>query len=490
LNSISKSGEAGRSAKPIVWFRHDLRLSDNPALTAAAEIGEILPVYIWAPEEENDFPYGEATRWWLHQSLAELQVALNGHLILRQGAALDCLRALIRETGATHVYWNRRYEPYAIARNHALKIALRADGIEVRSFNSALLYEPWTVQNKSRRPFQVFTPFYKHCLTLDSPPCPLPKPRLVTASAKSLRLAELKLQSHIDWAAGIRAAWNPGEAGAQHQLQRMLDRPMEFYARDRNFPDKLGTARLSPYLHFGEIGPRQVLFAVQERYHKTGEIFLRQLFWREFAYHLLYHFPHTPTEPLRSEFVRFPWRQDTKMLRSWQRGNTGYPIVDAGMRELWATGWMHNRVRMIVASFLVKHLLLPWQEGAYWFWDTLVDADLANNTLGWQWSAGCGADAAPYFRIFNPVLQGKKFDPSGNYVRQWLPELLHVPTQWIHEPWSLPEDEGRQIRFGPGITYPKPVVDHATARGEALEAFQFLNTKLLSGMRRRKSPSD
>jgi deoxyribodipyrimidine photo-lyase len=476
--------------KSIVWFRHDLRLADNPALTAAAGIGEILPVYIWAPEEENDFPYGGATRWWLHESLAALQVALNGELVLRQGATLDCLRALIRETGATHVYWNRRYEPYAIARDSALKSALRAEAIEVRSFNSALLYEPWTVQNKSRRPFQVFTPFYKHCLTLDAPSRPLPVPQFVTATVKSRLLAELKLQSHIDWAAGIRAEWNPGETGAQHQLQRMLDGPMEFYAQERDFPDKLGTSRLSPYLHFGEIGPRQVLFAVQQRYSTTAEIFLRQLFWREFAHYLLYHYPHTPMEPLRSEFARFPWRQDANMLGAWQRGNTGYPIVDAGMRELWATGWMHNRVRMIVASFLVKHLRLPWQEGAYWFWDTLVDADLANNTLGWQWSAGCGADATPYFRILNPVLQGKKFDPSGNYVRQWLPELRRVPTRWIHQPWNLPEDEGRQIGFTLGITYPKPIVEHAAARGEALEAFQLLKNNLVSGMGRRKSPRD
>jgi deoxyribodipyrimidine photo-lyase len=474
--------------KAIVWFRHDLRLSDNPALAAAAEIGEILAVYIWAPEEENDFRYGGAARWWLHESLTALQGALNGGLILRQGATLDCLRALIGETGATHVYWNRRYEPYTIARDKTLKIALRADGVEVRSFNSALLYEPWAVQNKSARPFQVFTPFYKHCLRLGSPSPPLPTPRIVTAPAKSLRVDELRLQSPIDWAAGIRATWKPGETGAQHQLQRMLEGPVEVYAKERDIPDKFGTSRLSPYLHFGEIGPRQVLFAVQERYSKTAETFLRQLFWREFAHHLLYHFPLTPTEPLRPEFARFPWQQDAKTLRAWQLGSTGYPIVDAGMRELWATGWMHNRIRMIVASFLVKHLRLPWQEGAYWFWDTLVDADLANNTLGWQWSAGCGADAAPYVRIFNPVLQGEKFDPSGDYVRYWLPELLHVPSRWIHQPWSLPEDERRRIGFTLGITYPKPVVDHAVARGQALAAFQSLKATWSAESGRHESP--
>lgn len=466
--------EAGKPAKSIVWFRHDLRLADNPALTAAAEVGEVFPVYIWAPEEEGDFPYGCATRWWLHESLAALQIALNGRLILRRGAALNCLRALIKETGAAHVFWNRRYEPYTITRDRALKTALRADGIEVRTFNSALLYEPWMVHNKQHRPFQVFTAFYKHCLTLDPPSRPLLAPPLITATAQSDALSELGLQPRVDWAAGIRAAWNPGESGAQHQLQTILHGALESYADERDFPGKRGTSRLSPFLHFGEIGPRQVLFAVRKRYPNAAETFLRELFWREFAYYLLYHYPDTPTRPLRSEFARFPWRHDVNMLHAWQRGKTGYPIVDAGMHELWTTGWMHNRVRMIVASFLVKDLRLSWQEGAYWFWDTLVDADLANNTLGWQWAAGCGADAAPYFRIFNPVLQGKKFDPSGSYVRRWLPELENVPTRWIHEPWSMPEHDARQIGFTPGITYPTPLVDHALARREALEAFQAL----------------
>jgi len=458
----------------IVWFRQDLRLRDNPALNAAAEIGLVLPVYIWAPEEEEPFAAGGASRWWLHQSLSALQESLSGSLVFRKGPSLVRLRELIRETGAERVFWNRRYEPVALARDATVKAGLREDGVEVETFNSALLFEPWTLSNTSKRPFQVFTPFYKHCLTLEpSAPVP-PAARIVTASAKRVPLEELGLQPTIDWADGMRSTWQPGEIGAQLQLTHMLDGHVEPYAQERDFPDRNGTSRLSPHLHFGEIGSRQIRREVQSRYGQIGQAFLRQLFWREFAYHLLYHFPHTATEPLRPEFSRFPWCQDTKLLRTWQRGRTGYPIVDAGMRELWTTGWMHNRVRMIVASFLVKHLRVHWKEGAYWFWDTLVDADLANNTLGWQWSAGCGADAAPYFRIFNPVLQGEKFDPAGVYILRWLPELSGVPNRWIHHPWNMPEAERQRIGLRLGQNYPMPIVDHSTARSEALTAFQSL----------------
>ena len=447
----------------IFWLRQDLRLQDNPALAAAALRGPVVLVYIWSPEEEGAFPAGAAAKWWLHESLTALGRTLP--VVFRRGPALATLRDLVRETGATAVYWNRCYEPAAIARDQAAKQALRDDGVEARSFNSALLFEPWNVANKSGKPFQVFTPFYRHCLTLATPAAPAPAPTVRALSAAGVALDDLGLLPKIDWTAGMSRVWKPGEAGAYQQLARMLDGPVETYTAERDFPARTGTSHLSPHLHFGEIGPRQVWHAVRERYPGTGEMFLRQIVWREFAHHLLYHFPQTPTQPLRVEFAQFPWRQDDRMLKAWQRGGTGYPIVDAGMRELSSTGWMHNRVRMIVASFLVKHLRLHWEEGAYWFWDTLVDADLANNTLGWQWSAGCGADAAPYFRIFNPVLQGEKFDAEGTYVRRWVPEVAQLENRWIHQPWNAP---------APPCGYPPPVVDHATAREEALAAFAAL----------------
>jgi deoxyribodipyrimidine photo-lyase len=429
-------------------------------------------VYIWAPEEEGGYPPGGASKWWLHQSLAALNHSLHGRLVIRHGPALDCLRDLIREYGPRRVYWNRRYEPASLARDRAVKTALRHDGLEVQSFNSALLYEPWAVRNKSDRPFQVFTPFYRHCLELGEPPAPRPAPGgMMFVPASGLPLTALELEPKVDWASGLRAAWVPGEAGALAQLARMAVGPVEAYAGERDRPDRAGTSRLSPHLHFGEIGPRQIWHAVRS---PAGEPFRRQIVWREFAYHLLFHFPNAPSQPLRPEFARFPWRTDAAMLRAWQQGRTGYPIVDAGMRELWTTGWMHNRVRLVVASFLVKHLRIHWEEGAWWFWDTLVDADLANNTLGWQWSAGCGADAAPYFRIFNPVLQGEKFDPDGAYVRRWLPELARLGNRWIHQPWNMPEAERRSAGLELGVTYPAPIVDHSRARVEALRAFETL----------------
>jgi deoxyribodipyrimidine photo-lyase len=466
--------------RTVVWFRQDLRLTDNPALRAAAECGTIVPVYVWAPEEEGAFPPGAATNWWLHQSLAALQKSLGGALVLRNGRTLACLRAVVKETGATRVHWNRRYEPAAIERDIAIENALRHDGIEVHTFNSALLWEPWQVQKTSGDgPFQVFTAFYRNCLSLGTPAKPARAPRFKThaktSGAHSVELSSLRLHPTIDWAAGLRSAWQPGETGAIAQLKRMLAGHVEKYGEDRNRPDRVGTSRLSPHLHFGEISPRQVWHAIQSRFPAAqAGPFLRQLIWRDFAYHLLYYFPQTSTEPLRPAFADFPWRKNAKMLRAWQRGRTGYPIVDAGMRELWSTGWMHNRVRMIVASFLVKHVRLRWQEGASWFWGTLVDADLANNTLGWQWSAGCGADAAPYFRIFSPVLQGEKFDPDGAYVRHWLPELANVPKRWIHQPWNMPQPDRRRLGLHLGQTYPKPIVDHVTARRQALDAFHSL----------------
>ena len=444
-----------------------------------------MPVFIFSPEEGGAWPAGGASRWWLHQSLRALAarlLAAGARLIVRRGPAAETLSALAQETGADAVFWNRRYEPDVIARDADVKETLRGDGLAAESFNAALLHEPWTIRNQSGKPFQVFTPFWKHCLRQPDPAEPLPAPRQLPALPKwpkSLALAELELEPKLDWAKGLRAAWQPGEKGARTNLQEFLAHAFDQYAEQRNRPDVAGTSRLSPHLHFGEISPRQVwqelkalaatrgLSGAQWR----GSQFLTEVGWREFAHHLLYHFPHTPLEPLRVDFKDFPWRQDAQWLRAWQRGRTGYPIVDAGMRELWTTGWMHNRVRMIVASFLVKDLLLPWQEGARWFWDTLVDADLAQNTLGWQWTAGCGADAAPYFRVFNPTSQGEKFDPQGHYVRRWCPELAGLPDKWLHQPHAAPEEVLRAARVELGRDYPPPIVSHAIAREVALEAF-------------------
>lgn len=397
----------------IVWFRLDFRLADNPALAAAMKRGSVVPVFIWAPEEERPWEPGAASRWWLHHSLKALAKTLGG-LVIRRGPSLDALRQLVKETGATAVFWNRRYEPALINRDTAVKQALLANGLQVETFNSALLFEPWEIKTGSGGPYKVFTPFYRACLAKGVNAKVLNAPRPTDLKpASSLKLEELGLLSSLNWADGF--VGQPGEAGALRQLKKFQSAG---YTLTRDLPSVEGTSRLSPHLHFGEISPRQ-LWALA-----MAEPYRRQLIWREFAHHLLYHFPHTADAPLRPEFARFPWRDDPQGLRAWQRGRTGFPIVDAGMRELWATGWMHNRARMIVGSFLVKDLLLPWQEGARWFWDTLVDADLANNTLGWQWVAGCGADAAPFFRIFNPARQQEKFDPKGGYCRRWVKDEL------------------------------------------------------------------
>lgn len=472
--------------KSLVWFRLDLRLADNPALDAAVRRGgPVVPVFILSPEEEGAWTPGGASRWWLHQSLRALEARLLGagaRLIFRRGPALEVLLALAQETGADAVFWNRRYEPDVTARDANVMATLRGKGFIAESFNGALLHEPWTIRNQSDKPFQVFTPFWKNCLRQLDPAEPLPAPGNLPAPVKwpeSLALAALELEPKLEWAKGMHAAWEPGEAGAQSNLDQFLSHAFDQYSEQRNRPDVTGTSRLSPHLHFGEISPRHVWHELKALAAKRGlsieqwrsSQFLTEVGWREFAHHLLYHFPHTPVEPLRADFRNFPWRKDAQWLRAWQKGLTGYPIVDAGMRELWATGWMHNRVRMIVASFLVKDLLLPWEEGARWFWDTLVDADLAQNTLGWQWTAGCGADAAPYFRIFNPTSQGEKFDPQGHYVGRWCPELARLPDKWVHQPHAAPREILSVARVELGRDYPFPIVSHAIAREVALEAF-------------------
>lgn len=471
----------------IVWFRQDLRLRDNLALIAAAKRGPVIPVYIWAPEEEGRWEPGGASKWWLHQSLVSLQSELEklgSRLIVRSGSSLEVLKKLVDETGADAVFWNRRYEPEIIKRDTKVKTELRAAKIETESFNAALLYEPWEIVNLQNAPYKVYTPFWRACLKKGEPQQPQKAPsKLETPKSfpKSLKISELKLEPKIPWDVGMRAAWTPGEDGAAAELKRFLGKVVKDYSETRNLPAVVGTSRLSPHLHFGEISPREIWHASKKAGGGASEeTYRKEIVWREFAYHLLFHFPHTTDKPLRAEFERFPWRKNKKHLQAWQKGNTGYPIVDAGMRELWTTGWMHNRVRMIVASFLIKDLLIAWQEGAAWFWDTLVDADLASNTLGWQWTAGCGADAAPFFRIFNPTSQGEKFDPDGGYVKKWCPELKALPSKWLHRPWEAPPEVLKAAGMRLGKDYPAPIVDHAEMRDEALDAFDSISSRKIT----------
>ncbi len=468
----------------IVLFRRDLRLDDNAALAeACARGGPVVPCFAWAPEEDGAWAPGAASRWWLHHSLGALDASLRergARLVVRRGPTREALEGLVEETGARAVYWNRSCEPARAAADADLADALRARGIEARSFAGALLAEPASMRKKDDSPYRVFTPFFRTFLARVRSGMPLRPPREIPFPADapdSLPREALELLPRVAWAAGLRATWTPGEAGAAAAWKRFLARAASRYEEARDVPGIAGTSRLSPHLHFGEISVRRMWRDAARR--RKGmpaakaagiDAYVRQLVWREFAHHVLWHFPRTPDDPLQIAFARFPWVHAPEALGAWRRGRTGYPIVDAGMRELWATGWMHNRVRMIVASFLVKHLRISWQEGARWFWDTLVDGDLANNTFGWQWAAGCGADAAPYFRIFNPELQGRKFDPEGVYVRRWVPELAALPARWIHAPWRAPADVLRASGVELGRSYPAPIVEHAAARAGALAA--------------------
>jgi deoxyribodipyrimidine photo-lyase len=475
------------SSRPvIVWFRQDLRLSDNPALRAAADSGRpVLPVYVLDDETPGPRRVGGAGRWWLHHSLtalAESLAVLGAPLVLRRGIAADSVANLAAESGAGTVYWNRHVEPHWRAAERDLEQRLAARGIESRALPTSLLFEPGSIVSRQGKPFRVFTPFWKACLTARPPGGPSPAPprlRGIEPPPGGESLGDWNfLPTGPDWAEGLRQTWRPGERPGRERLEAFVDDDLRGYGRDRDRPEPGATSRLSPHLHFGEVSPRQVWHAVRHRIEADagaahgGEAFLRELGWREFCAHVLVDHPQIADEPLQSRFARFPWADDRETLRAWQRGRTGYPIVDAGMRQLWHSGWMHNRVRMVAASFLVKHLLLPWQWGEAWFWDTLVDADIASNAGGWQWVAGCGTDAAPYFRIFNPVLQGEKFDPDGAYVRRWVPELEGLPDRWIHRPWQAPPLELSAAGVRLGATYPEPIVDHALARARALAALE------------------
>ena len=478
------------SETSILWLRRDLRLDDHPALHAALRDGErLVPLYIHAPDEESSWPPGAASRWWLHHSLTALDEALRARgsrLWIASGDSLVELRRVIAATGARAVHWSRLYDPSTRERDGRIKQALRADGLRVESHPGALLFEPWEIATGKGEPYRVFTPFWKSGLgRLARLAAPIPAPETLPPSPEhadtegaSPAITSLALLPRLPWDGGLRTTWTPGERGARARADAFIDSRILTYGQARDLPSHPGTSQLSPHLHFGEIGPRRLLSQLAERIGDPtaapAEPFTRELGWREFAHHLIYHFPHTTDAPLDTRFVDFPWRTEDseRLLTAWQRGRTGIPLVDAGMRELWHTGWMHNRVRMVVASFLTKNLRLPWQEGTRWFWDTLVDADLAANTLGWQWSAGCGADAAPYFRIFNPVLQGERFDPDGAYVRRWCPELTRLPNRSIHQPWTAPAALLRQCGIHLGIDYPTPVVDLKASREAALAAYE------------------
>ncbi len=469
----------------IVWLRQDLRLRDHAAFCAAAETAPILPVYVLNDESAGRWRMGGASRWWLHQSLTALQADLKergGHLTLLRGNATKILLSLVKETGARSVYFTRCYEPWAMKVETALRTALDADGIGCRRFGGAMLAEPEAIRTGSGDPYKVFSPFWKALRGAVDPGGArrVPRDLTFTKPPQSDALDNWNLlPAKPDWAGGLRETWTPGEDGARKALRRFLDEALGDYPEDRDRPDREGISRLSAHLHFGEISPadcwRAVLHAAEEcggTWERGAEAFIRELGWRDFCHQLLFHWPDLPADPWKEEFVNFPWRKDEAGFRAWTKGLTGYPIVDAGMRQLWETGWMHNRVRMIVASFLTKHMLIPWQKGQDWFWDCLVDADLANNAANWQWVAGSGADAAPYFRVFNPVLQGRKFDPSGEYVRRFVPELAKLPGAHIHAPWEAPDD----VLSGAGVilgeTYPKPIVDLAAGRHRALAAYQ------------------
>lgn len=478
----------------IVWFRDDLRLADNPALAAAVHSGSpVVPIYVLDEESNGLRPHGGASRWWLHHSLVALGADLarkGAPLLLFRGPAEPLLLRLAEHLDAAAVFWNRRYGLAERNIDQAVKTSLKARGVAAESSNAGLLHEPWTVASKTGTPLKVFSPFWRAAQAAGDPLPPGPALRRIpglsddaTAALGAEDLGSLDLlPTQPDWSGGLAKAWTPGEAGARKRLETFLADEFAGYAEGRDRPDQTSTSSLSPFLRFGEIGPRQIwqasTFAVQEGTTRGSERdlakFQAELGWREFSYHLLFHHPDLATRNFQPRFDSFPWRDDPAGLKAWQRGRTGYPIVDAGMRQLWTTGWMHNRVRMITASFLSKDLLVDWRAGEAWFWDTLVDADPANNAASWQWVAGSGADAAPYFRIFNPFTQGEKFDPDGTYVKRFVPELAGLPPEMVHRPWEAPAERLAAFGVRLGETYPRPVIDHAVARNRALAAVEML----------------
>jgi len=470
----------------IFWFRQDLRISDNPGLIKSLEYKNTLPIYILDDLNSGEDKIGAASRWWLNSSLKKLNNTINNKVSFYKGDPLEILNDLTDRFNIKAVFWNRCYEPWRTKRDTEIKNFLINKSIQVKTFNSALLWEPWEILKSDKTPYKVFTPFYKKgCLMHSSPRKPLPKPNidsLIFDDIKSLELGDLDLLPKYNWYNQMEALWIPGEIGAHKKLDTFLEQGLQGYKEGRNFPSKRNVSQLSPHIHFGEISPNQVWYkALDKEDIKNIKIdldhFLSELGWREFSYNLLYHFPDLRRKNLQKKFDNFPWKENKNFLEKWQKGMTGYPIVDAGMRELWQTGYMHNRVRMIVGSFLVKNLLQHWHEGEKWFWDCLIDADLASNSASWQWIAGSGADAAPYFRIFNPVVQGSRFDPEGLYIKKFVPELKDLPMKYLYSPWDAPFEILQTANITLGKEYPSPIVELKDSRDRALKAFSNIRIK-------------
>ena len=471
----------------IYWIRQDLRLSDNPALTASVKNGSIIPIYILDDKNPKEHKIGSSSKIWLHYSLQKLKKQFDNKLIFSKGNPEVILTELCQSESISNIFWNRVYEPWSISRDKKIKENMKKEGVEINTFNGSLLWEPWQVLKNDGTPYRVFTPYYRRgCLNANEPRRPLEKPRKIdyfeVKNFKCLTIDQLNLLPKHAWKEKIIETWNIGEKAANKRLDEFVESELNDYKEGRNFPSKKNVSRLSPHLHWGEISPNTVWFKVWDlnqlgiQHQQDTDTFLSEMGWREFSNYLLYYFPELPRKNLQKKFDNFSWDNNPLFLKAWQKGQTGYPIIDAGMRELWSTGYMHNRLRMIVGSFLVKNLLLHWHEGEKWFWDCLVDANLASNSSGWQWIAGCGADAAPYFRIFNPITQGLKFDADGDYVRKFVPEISLLPNKFLFNPWEAPDNILKKANVKLGENYPKPIVDIKTSRQKALSAFAKLKS--------------
>lgn len=466
----------------LLWFRRDLRLADNPALTAALRHGSpVIPVFILDEKSEGSRPLGGAARWWLGRSLASLDrslTKLGAKLVLRCGPSLPILHDLAVESGAKVIFFNRRFDPPGVALDQAITEKLAKEDVMIEDHEANYLHEPWQLKTGLGDSFKVFTPFWRRLTSQYSPSTLHPGPRhwpSVSSTPKSDSLKDFSYERH--WVKDFNDLWQPGEAGARRQLKEFLDNAVEDYSHSRDRPDTAGTSRLSPHLAWGEISVHRAWQEANPERWSGAAAFRRELAWRDFNMHVYYHFAELPSVPWQHNFCNFPFKKDDVGLHAWQHGKTGYPLVDAGMRQLWQTGWMHNRVRMVVASFLIKHQLIDWRRGEEWFWDTLIDADPAQNAGNWQWVAGCGFDAAPFFRIFNPILQGEKFDPQGDYVRRWVPELAKLRGKEIHAPWKLSKVQLDEAGIRLGKNYPEPIVSHDQARKRALTAYRQISGK-------------
>ncbi|NRA73467.1 MAG: deoxyribodipyrimidine photo-lyase [Rickettsiales bacterium] len=465
--------------KPIIyWFRQDLRLQDNPAFYHASQAGVVIPIFLYDDINSKKHQLGNASKWWLHHSLFSLQKSLNNKLYIFSGNPQNILENLIKKYKSTSIYWNRCYESWQVSRDKNIKKYFKEKNIEIKTFNSSLLWEPWEVLTRDDEPYKVFTAFYKNAISnsLITPRKTLHKPSKLNIAnlSENTDINILKLLEKNEYKNKLEKHWQVGEKVALTKFESFKKTGLHNYKEGRNYPSKENVSRLSPHLHWGEISPHFIWHNLNNHKDTNSKCFLSELGWREFSYHLLYHFPELPNKNLQNKFNLLPWKENKKYLEKWQKGQTGYPIIDAGMRELLQTGYMHNRVRMVVGSFLVKNLLLHWHHGEKWFWQHLVDADLANNSASWQWVAGCGADAAPFFRIFNPILQGNKFDPKGEYTRKYVPELKTLPDKYLFAPWEAPDDILDKSKIKLGIDYPYPIVDIKESREKALAAYEIL----------------